>query len=105
MFLEHPFVGVGPGVSHRLLEQYFPWEESPSMHFDLLLIAAELGLFGLFSVLWCMAKLRLLRPILLVVVLMLTTQNMFYYAPYFVVILAALSMATVSVDQWKRKQS
>jgi O-antigen ligase len=105
MFLEHPFMGVGPGVSHRLLEQYIPWEESPSMHFDLLLVAAELGMFGLLSVLWCMSKLRLLRPILIVVVLMLSTQNMFYYAPYFVVILAAMSMATVSVDQWKRKRN
>lgn len=104
MFLEHPFAGVGPGVSHRLLEQYIPWEESPSMHFDLLLVAAELGIFGLLSLVWSMSKLRLLRPILIVVILMLSTQNMFYYAPYFMIILAALSVATRSVDNWKSRQ-
>jgi len=104
MFLEHPFTGVGPGISHRLLEQYVPWEESPSMHFDLLLIAAELGIFGLLSFVWCLSKLRLLKPVLIVVLLMLSTQNMFYYAPYYMIILAALSMATHSVTNWKIRQ-
>jgi hypothetical protein len=91
IFLKNIFFGAGAGTTPHLLETYVPWEEMPAMHFDLLLVLAELGLLGLVLTIGLMWRIRALHILPVCFLFLLSLQNMIYYAPYLVFILIQLS--------------